>query len=97
MFAFEMLEHNIYHEKKKKISHCLNYWQFPIYLDDQKGNGKHDTHGKRQHSNNCIINSTIFKYKTEEHFHDKIEVESHLGVRNGIVPAVLLAEESQYL
>lgn len=45
----------------------------------------------------CTINSTIFKYKIEEHFHDKIEVESHLGVGNGLVPAVLLADESQYL
>lgn len=51
---------------------------------------------KSQHSNYCT-NSTIFKYKIEEHFHDKIKMESRLGVGNGLVPAVLLADESQYL
>lgn len=51
---------------------------------------------KSQHSNYCT-NSTIFKYKIVEHFHDKIKMESRLGVGNGLVPAVLLADESQYL
>ncbi len=85
----------LYHKK----NHCLNHWHFPIHLDDQKENRSKwkISHSCKKSTFYCTINSTIFKYKIEEHFRDKIEVESHLGVGNGLVPAVILADESQYL